>query len=184
MVDVVSPETRSRMMSGIRGKDTNPEMLIRRSLHKQGFRYKLHESTLPGRPDLAFPRYRAVIFVNGCFWHGHDCHLFKWPGTNLDFWRKKIGRNREKDNESLAALDDLGWRVLVIWECALKGRNRLPFDVVVRDVSYWLTEGQNNVRIRGHNPEHFTSERREDEAGVSLGIFCRRSRQTTGSSRD
>src|ERR1700710_1623924 len=125
MADVVSKDVRSRMMSGIRGKHTKPEMLVRRGLHGKGFRYLLHDKRLPGKPDLVFPKHRAVIFVNGCFWHGHDCHLFKWPKSRKGFWRKKIERNHEVDKHALIAIKAAGWRYCVIWECALKSRYKL-----------------------------------------------------------
>lgn len=120
MADVVPPEVRSRMMSGIRGKDTKPEWVVRRALHARGFRYRLHVRDLPGRPDIVLPRYRAVVFVHGCFWHGHDCPLFRWPKTRPGFWRAKIGRNQSNDQKHLIALRDAGWRVAIVWECALR----------------------------------------------------------------
>jgi DNA mismatch endonuclease (patch repair protein) len=108
MADVVTPDVRSRMMSGIRSTGTRPEMILRRGLHRAGFRYRLHVRNLPGKPDLVFPRYNAVIFAHGCFWHGHDCHLFKWPSTRRDFWQAKIARNRVVDARSEAALTAQG----------------------------------------------------------------------------
>lgn len=150
MVDIVSPEKRSRMMSGIRGKDTRPELIIRKGLHARGFRFRLHDSRLPGKPDLVFPRYKAVILVHGCFWHGHDCHLFKWPSSRKDFWRKKITRNREKDSEVMAELENLGWRILVVWECALKGKEKWPVDRVMDKAADWLSDGIGNSQIRGN----------------------------------
>jgi len=150
MVDIVSPETRSRMMAGIRAKDTKPELIIRKTLHAQGFRYRLHDKNLPGKPDLSFPRYRAVIMVHGCFWHGHNCHLFKWPSSREEFWRKKIKRNREKDSETLVTLHDTGWRVMTIWECALKGRTRLPLDKITQDMAFWLQSNQTSLEIMGN----------------------------------
>ena len=111
MVDIVDSATRSRMMSGIRGRNTKPEVLIRSLLHRQGFRFRLDARDLPGRPDIVLPRYRAVVLVHGCFWHGHDCHLFKWPQTRPEFWREKIGRNRSNDDKVRAALLAGGWRV-------------------------------------------------------------------------
>jgi DNA mismatch endonuclease (patch repair protein) len=122
MADVVSPEVRSRMMSGIRGKDTKPEMIIRRGLHARGFRFRLHDRTLPGKPDLVFPKYRAVIFVHGCFWHGHECHLFKWPKTRVEFWREKIEGNRARDVRVALELRGSGWDVIEVWECQLKDK--------------------------------------------------------------
>lgn len=119
-MDVLSAEQRSFNMSRIRGRDTRPEMLVRRALHAKGFRYRLHDRKLPGTPDLIFPKYGAVIFVHGCFWHAHDCDLFTWPSIRKEFWEEKIGRNRERDRLALQRLQESGWRTLVIWECALK----------------------------------------------------------------
>ncbi len=110
------------MMSGIRGKDTKPEMIIRRGLHARGFRFRLHDRTLPGKPDLVFPKYRAVIFVHGCFWHGHECHLFKWPKTRVEFWREKIEGNRARDVRVALELRGSGWDVIEVWECQLKDK--------------------------------------------------------------
>ena len=107
-------------MSGIRGEDTRPELIVRRGLHARGFRYRLHDRKLPGKPDLVFPGPKAVILVHGCFWHGHGCHLFKWPASRIEFRKEKISGNRERDAGNLARLRDAGWRVLVIRECALK----------------------------------------------------------------
>ncbi len=149
MTDVVSPQVRSRMMSGIRGKNTRPELLIRRSLHRLGYRYRLHSSKLPGKPDLVFPRYRAVIFVNGCFWHGHDCHLFKWPSSRADWWRAKITRTRATDAASREALAQAGWRILDVWECALKGRTRQPLEQVIGQIDAWLPADSPALVIRG-----------------------------------
>lgn len=141
MADIVSPETRSRMMSGIRGKNTKPELQVRKGLHAAGFRYRLHERSLPGKPDIVLPRYRAVIFVHGCFWHGHNCHLFRWPSSRKEFWKQKIEGNMRKDAESRNALGGAGWRIMTIWECAVKGRNRLPFGTVIAETSRWLQSG-------------------------------------------
>jgi DNA mismatch endonuclease, patch repair protein len=137
MVDIVDAATRSRMMSGIRGRNTKPEILIRSLLHRRGFRYRLDARDLPGRPDIVLPRYHAVVFVHGCFWHGHDCHLFKWPQTRADFWREKIGRNRANDARAAAALRERGWRVATVWECALRGAHR-DLDGVLQRLVDWL----------------------------------------------
>ncbi|WP_082351028.1 very short patch repair endonuclease [Desulfuromonas soudanensis] len=149
MADVVDPATRSRMMSGIRGKNTRPEMLVRRHLHARGFRYRLHVKTLPGKPDIVLPRYRAVILIHGCFWHGHDCQLFKWPSTRQEFWCAKIGRNRKKDAETLVELEAIGWRVLSVWECAIKGRQRLSVEDLIERISSWIVSGSSQDVIRG-----------------------------------
>jgi DNA mismatch endonuclease (patch repair protein) len=111
------------MMAGIGPKNTKPEMIVRRGLHAIGYRYRLHDSKLPGRPDLVFPGRRAVVFIHGCFWHGHACSLFRWPGTRADFWRTKLSGNIARDARVRVQLADDGWRVLDIWECALRGRD-------------------------------------------------------------
>ena len=138
MPDVVDAPTRSRMMSGIRGRDTKPEMLIRRGLHARGYRYRLHARTLPGRPDLAFPSRKAAIFIHGCFWHGHGCPLFKWPSTRAEWWRAKIEGNRARDRAVRAELAGMGWRQLRVWECALKGRQRRDPDALLGLIAEWL----------------------------------------------
>ncbi|QGZ60929.1 very short patch repair endonuclease [Paraburkholderia acidisoli] len=139
MVDVVDSATRSRMMSGIRGRNTKPEILIRSLLHRRGFRFRIDVRELPGRPDIVLPGRRAVIFVHGCFWHGHSCALFKWPQTRPEFWREKIARNRLNDARALAALAAQGWRVAVIWECALRGAQQDP-NAVVERLAAWLDD--------------------------------------------
>jgi DNA mismatch endonuclease (patch repair protein) len=138
MADVVDRKTRSRMMSGIRGKNTKPELVIRRGLFQRGLRYRLHVSNLPGKPDLVFPKYRAVVFVHGCFWHGHDCKLFKWPASNVDFWRNKIEKNMERDNNSIEALQKAGWRVLVIWECVTRKHNAAEVNLLLDRIKIWI----------------------------------------------
>ena len=135
-------------MSGIRGKNTRPELLIRKALHARGFRYRLH-CDLPGKPDICLPKHRAVIFVHGCFWHGHACHLFKWPKTRPEFWRAKIGRNCEVDRVAQRRLVDSGWRVAVVWECALKGRARLPLESVIDIYESWLAGPDAELEIQG-----------------------------------
>lgn len=123
--DVHSPEQRSFNMSRIRGRDTKPELQLRRGLHAAGLRYKLDARDLPGRPDLVFPRHRAVAFVHGCFWHGHDCPHFKLPATRTEFWTDKIQKNRARDARAVTALLAADWRVLTVWECAFRGPSRL-----------------------------------------------------------
>ena len=138
-------------MAAIKGRDTKPERIIRKSLHARGFRYRLHTKDLPGRTDLVFPKYRAVLFVNGCFWHGHDCALFQWPKTREAFWREKIRANRERDQRNEHKLSALGWRCAVIRECALKGKERLPSDQVIGRIAEWLVSRQENLVITGRN---------------------------------
>ena len=148
MSDVVDKSTRSRMMAGIQGKHTRPELLIRQGLHRLGFRYTLHNKDLPGKPDLVFRKYKAVIFIHGCFWHAHDCHLFKWPGTRVEFWRQKISGNMQRDEKQQQQLEKLGWRGLIIWECALKGKYKLPFKEVINTSANWLQFDTQNAEIR------------------------------------
>ena len=108
-------------MSRIRGKDTKPEMLVRKFLHAKGLRFKLHDKTLPGKPDLVFPKYKTVVFVHGCYWHGHEgCRYFVTPKTRTEWWMQKIAGNVKKDGENILALYQMGWTPLVVWECELK----------------------------------------------------------------
>lgn len=120
MVDVHTPEARSRNMRAIRNKDTKPELLIRKALHTRGFRYRLGGAGLPGHPDIVLPKYRTAIFIHGCFWHGHNCKYFKLPATRTEFWAGKIRSNQERDQRSTSLLVEQGWSVLTVWECSLK----------------------------------------------------------------
>lgn len=120
-MDVVNRETRSRMMSGIRGRDTKPERLVRTCLTTRGYRYRLHRRDLPGAPDIVMPGRRVVIFVHGCFWHQHEgCRYAKLPASNPAFWKTKLAGNMERDRKAVESLIDMGWRVLIIWECATR----------------------------------------------------------------
>lgn len=138
LVDVVDVATRSRMMSGIQGKNTSPEMLIRKALHARGFRFRIHAKHLPGKPDLLFPKYKAVVFIHGCFWHGHACRYFKVPKTRTGFWLDKIGKNQARDGLQEAALKAMGWRVLVVWECAVRSMKKEKSTALVDLISDWL----------------------------------------------
>ncbi len=137
MTDIVSQTKRSEMMAGIRGKNTKPEILVRQGLHALGYRFRLHRKDLPGRPDIVLSKYKAVVFVNGCFWHGHGCHLFKWPKTREEFWREKIGRNIVRDNEKTTELLKTGWRVFTVWECSIRGQRGSP-KLVLDQISTFL----------------------------------------------
>lgn len=139
-------------MSGIRSKDTVPERVVRRGLHRLGFRFRLHSAKVPGRPDLVLPRYRAAIFVHGCFWHAHDCHLFKHPATRPEFWRAKFNRNRERDQAVRTAVLEQGWRRLVVWECAIKGKSRLDIDSVMFRIAHWIRGTDLEAEIGGVPP--------------------------------
>lgn len=151
MADIVDKVTRSKMMAGIKGADTQPELVIRKALHSMGFRYRLHVKKLPGKPDLVFPKYKAIVLINGCFWHGHECHLFKWPRSRPQFWREKIGANQARDSRNMAFYLAAGWRVLVIWECALKGKRRIPLDELITAVAGWLEAGADCVELSGES---------------------------------
>jgi DNA mismatch endonuclease (patch repair protein) len=137
-VDIVSPEVRSAMMARIGGKHTKPELVVRRGLFALGYRYRLHDRRLPGKPDIVFPSRRAVVLVSGCFWHGHGCRLFRWPATNAEFWRSKIAGNVARDAEVRERLAAQGWRVLTVWECALRDKRPDEVASVVERVAVWL----------------------------------------------
>lgn len=142
MTDVLTAAQRQLNMSSIRGRDTRPEMLIRQGLHARGLRYRLHDRKLPGRPDLVFPRHGAVVFVHGCFWHAHGCALSKLPATRQDFWSKKLEGNAARDRRAIDALQATGWRVLVIWECALRGPRRMDAQDLMRRAELFVRSPQ------------------------------------------
>lgn len=129
-------------MSGIRGKNTKPEIQVRKLLHAAGYRFRLHRKDLPGKPDIVLPRYRVAILVHGCFWHGHEnCHLFRLPKSRTEFWEQKISGNIERDKKNLAALIDKGWRVLLVYECALKGKQKLGAGELTDMLSNFIKNG-------------------------------------------
>lgn len=149
MADIVDARTRSRMMAGVRSANTAPERMLRSGLHRLGFRFRLQVRGLAGTPDLVFPKHHAVLFAHGCFWHGHECHLFTWPATRADFWRAKIAKNRQRDRRALLDLRAAGWRVGVVHECALKGKSRLPPDAVFEACADWLRSDRGILDIVG-----------------------------------
>lgn len=138
MVDSLTPEQRSAQMSRIRGSNTKLEVLVRKGLHARGLRYRLGGAKLPGRPDIVLPKYRTVVFVHGCFWHGHDCPLYRLPKTRPEFWAEKIGKNRARDQRVTSELEAIGWRVLTVWECSLRGQSEAVqqrvFDQLASDI--------------------------------------------------
>ncbi len=152
MSDVVDVATRSRMMSGIRGTDTKLELLIRRGIHACGYRFRLYDKRLPGKPDLVFPKYQAVIFIHGCFWHTHDCFLFRWPASRTAFWTQKLIANRQRDEQNKDALLSMGWRVMTVWECILRkpGINRdQALNKVLHTIDRWICSKRQTAELRG-----------------------------------
>lgn len=150
MADIVSKETRSRMMSSVRAENTRLELEVRRRLFALGFRYRLHGRDLPGTPDMVFPKHRAVLFVHGCFWHYHGCHLSALPSTRRSWWKEKLERSRTRDSEAVSKLRDLGWRILVIWECSFRqaGRDRgAGLDRVAERAGSFLKSGETLLEI-------------------------------------
>tara|TARA_R100001369_G_scaffold71344_3_gene99212 strand:- start:1406 stop:1858 length:453 start_codon:yes stop_codon:yes gene_type:complete len=150
VADIVSPKKRSDMMSGIRGKNTKPEIIVRSLLHRLGYRFRLHRKDLPGRPDVVLPKWRTVIFVNGCYWHGHEnCHLFRPPKTRTEFWINKIEGNQARDQRNYAGLTDAGWKVLVIWECAVSKKLSLTDEELENAIASALGSSQPLIELRG-----------------------------------
>lgn len=147
MTDVHNEITRSRNMSAIKGENTTPELFIRKELFARGYRYRLNDKRLPGKPDLVLKKYRAVIFVHGCFWHQHSCPLFKWPSTRAEWWKEKLEGNRLRDQRQLSELQGLGWRTLVVWECALKGKLRLQPEGLFEQIEGWLLSDTSHSEV-------------------------------------
>lgn len=146
MADIVNSQTRSRMMAGIRGKDTKPELVLRRALHALGFRYRLHVKGVPGKPDIVMPKYDAVIFVHGCFWHRHrGCRYTTTPSTRQDFWTAKFDSNVARDIVVRSALSQAGWRVATVWECALRTESGVT--VTKNTLAAWLKDGGSEIEV-------------------------------------
>jgi DNA mismatch endonuclease (patch repair protein) len=132
VTDVVDKETRSRMMSGIKGKNTKPEMVVRSFLHRQGFRFRLHSKELPGKPDIVLPKYKTAIFVHGCFWHRHLCTRFVWPKSRKVFWKEKLEENVRRDRLKQRKIRRLGWRVITLWECKVSDRTLKALPIKIK----------------------------------------------------
>lgn len=137
--DILTRQERSALMSRIRGKNTKPEMALRKALFALGLRYRLHTKDIPGRPDIVLPRYRTVIFVNGCFWHGHRCHLFRWPKGNSRFWKAKIEGNQRRDARVHRQLLAEGWRSITVWECSIRRMSADRIEAVACSVARRIT---------------------------------------------
>lgn len=140
-------------MAGISGKNTKPEIFVRQTLHRMGYRFRLHRKDLPGKPDIFLPRYRVAIFVQGCFWHGHgDCHLFRLPKTRVKFWEIKIFDNKERDARMRSELIQAGYRVLDIWECTIKGKTALDTGLLEKELNQFISNSHKNYHeIRGRD---------------------------------
>lgn len=136
-------------MAAVRARDTKPEQMIRKALHASGLRYRLNVRNLPGKPDIVLPRHRAVVFVHGCFWHRHECDLFRWPESRTEFWRDKLNDNAARDMTAAEALEKAGWRQAVIWECALKGRKKRDFQDTMQRLIAWIRSDEQAITIRG-----------------------------------
>lgn len=141
MTDTHSKEIRSMNMSHIRSTNTKPEETVRKYLFSRGLRYRKNVRKLPGSPDIVLPKYKTIVFVNGCFWHHHDCKFFVWPKSNEDYWHKKIDRNVERDTKNIALLRDSGWNVIVVWECQLKKAVR---EQTLSDLYDQIISGESN----------------------------------------
>lgn len=151
MADRLTAEQRSFNMSRVRGRDTRPEMRVRQALHALGCRFRLHRRDLPGSPDIVLPKWKTVVFVHGCFWHGHDCDLFRWPATRQEFWRAKIEGNVRRDHPANQQLLASGWRVVTVWECALKGKAKLPPEQLAAGLAEAMRSIGREVVIRGNS---------------------------------
>jgi DNA mismatch endonuclease (patch repair protein) len=136
-------------MAAVKASNTKPEVLVRSILHRAGFRFTLKTKQLPGKPDIYLPKFNAVIFVNGCFWHGHDCYLFKWPETREEFWRRKITGNRFRDHKIDEELTKGGIRIATVWECALRGKVRRDVEYLTDKLGCWLKSNQAKLVVRG-----------------------------------
>jgi DNA mismatch endonuclease (patch repair protein) len=147
-MDVHPKSIRSKNMGAIGSKNTKPELKLRRALHKMGYRYRLHLKEHVGKPDLVLKKYGAVIFVNGCFWHKHNCYKFRWPKTREDFWKHKLTANRERDERTIQSLKEEGWRVAIVWECALSGKNN-PENTVAKKLGKWIKGIDRQIEIVG-----------------------------------
>jgi DNA mismatch endonuclease (patch repair protein) len=136
-------------MGGIRGKNTKPELLIRKLLHRLGFRFRIHYQKLPGKPDIVLGKHKAIILVNGCFWHSHDCHIYASPKSRQDFWRKKLHGNQVRDKSYNFVYRNNGWKTLTVWECAIFGKTKIPIAEMSRSLESWILYDPSDAEITG-----------------------------------
>jgi len=154
MPDNLTPEQRSIRMAAIHSRDTKPELLVRKALFARGFRYRVAPKALKGRPDLVFPKHKAVIFVHGCFWHGHWCPAYRQPKSNGFFWAEKVHRNKVRDHDDVARLLAQGWRVAIVWECAIKGPKKADLlPATIATLQAWLTGSETELELPPPPPE-------------------------------
>lgn len=153
MADIISPERRSALMSRIRGKDTKIELEVRKGLHALGLRYRLGGAGLPGRPDIVLSKHRTVVLVHGCFWHKHDCELFRMPRTRVDFWQKKLENNAVRDKRTIQELVSLGWHVEIIWECQLRGHTAHDRAITIENLARRIISNAELTRT-SNRPRH------------------------------
>jgi len=150
-VDKLTSQKRSENMGRIRSKDTKPELIVRKYLYSKGFRYRLHSRMLPGKPDIVLPKYKAILQINGCFWHYHECKYMRIPLSNSMYWETKLQRNRDRDVVNNKILMEMGWRVLIIWECALKYASASSRIEILKKIESWVTSAQNYDEISHHD---------------------------------
>ena len=139
MTDVHEPDVRSYNMSRIRNKDTQPELIVRRFLFRNGFRYKLHVKHLPGKPDIVLPKYKTILMIHGCFWHGHEnCRYFSTPGTRREWWLEKIAKTKKRDHVNIKKLTEMGWKVITIWECEIKTDSNIKLTEILTAIKFFV----------------------------------------------
>lgn len=180
-MDTVDQTTRSKIMASVGQKNTGPEMALRSALHRRGLRYRLHDRNLPGSPDLVFPRFKAVIFVHGCYWHAHDCYRGTKPKSRRKFWDEKFKANQQRDARNVERLVAEGWRVLTVWECAIKGKTAEPSDLLARQIGDWLKgkratgtiDGKGSFQRKAAEPYGKSSIARDRSRGGHSGEVAR-----------
>lgn len=167
MADVLTPEQRHNCMSSVRRENTSPELFLRSILHKAGLRYRLHDRRLRGSPDIVFPRFRAVLFVHGCYWHSHGCYKATLPRSRRKFWKEKFRQNRERDMRDVRSLCKENWRVMIVWQCALKGKESFSPDEIVNIIQRWLHSSDSFCECPNSRASFFPVSDSLDAAGGS-----------------
>lgn len=150
-MDKLTPQKRSENMGKIRSVNTKPELLVRKYLYSKGFRYRLHSCELPGKPDIVLPKYKAVVQINGCFWHNHECKFMRIPLSNSDYWENKLKRNCDRDTHNNNLLEELGWRILIVWECAIKYASKDSLQKTLEGIESWINSDSKRGDITSTN---------------------------------